>query len=56
MLKGVDEVHAERERAKLRALKPNQLPTALRGAMDFSDRNANVWDGIARRLLPDEAK
>lgn len=56
VLKGVEEIHAERERTKLRALKPEHLPAALRGAMDFSDRNASVWDGIEKRLFGADAK
>jgi hypothetical protein len=51
LAKGVEELHAEREIRKLRSLNSAQLAAALRGAVDFSERNAKVWDSIEREVF-----
>jgi uncharacterized protein YifE (UPF0438 family) len=47
---GVEAVHARREREKIEELPEEYIKSALKGATEFADRQASVWDGILESM------
>jgi hypothetical protein len=48
--KGIEQIHAERELAKLSELDKESLGNAWSGAKDFAARNVRIWDDMLNHL------